>query len=386
VPKWAVHVDVLKLGLVSLLTDISSEMIFSIFALFFTLIAGGSAALLGVIEGFADFASCSLDLVAGWSADRTGKRKPLTVAGYGFSTIAKTIPLMAATVAGLGAFRVIERLGKSLRGPPRDAWLASVTRADNRGYAFGVHKALDKTGAILGPLCAYGLLAWLGDGAATYRVILWASLLPAVLAVLLLLRVRDVPATARRTESVVASWRALSSGFKRYLTVTGIFSLAYFSFGFLLLRAHDFGYGVKDIVLLYALINLSFVVCAPVVGRLGDRFGRSSILLSGYGLFALLCVGFAVATTKWQLIPLFIAYGLFYAIDEAQTRAFITDLEPDRRASAIGVHNFVTGLIYLPASLGAGVLWLLSPSIVFLSAAILAIAAAAALLWLRPAR
>jgi MFS family permease len=235
-------------------------------------------------------------------------------------------------------------------------------------------------------LCAYGLLAWLGDGAATYRVILWASLLPAVLAVLLLLRVRDVPNTERRTESFLACWRALSSGYKRYLTVAGIFSLAYFSFGFLLLRAHDIGYGVKDIVLLYALINLSSVVCAPVVGRLSDRLGRSSIIFCGYGVFALLCIGFAVATTKWQLVPLFIAYGLFYAIDEAQTKAFIADLEPDRRASAIGVHNFVTGLIYVPASLGAGLLWLLSPGMVFLSAATLAIAAAVALLWLRPAR
>jgi MFS family permease len=383
-PRWGVHVDVLKLGLVSLLTDLSSEMIFAIFALFFTVIAGGSVALLGVIEGLADFASCSLDYIAGWSADRSGRRKPLTALGYGFSTAAKVLPLIASTVAGLGAFRVIERLGKSLRGPPRDAWLAAIAHRDVRGYSFGVHKALDKSGAILGPLCVYGLLTCLGDGAATYRVILWAALLPAVLAVILLLRVRDAPALERRTESLRQCWRALSGNFRRFLAAAGIFSLAYFSFGFLLVRAHDIGFSVKDSVLLYALINLSCVVCAPAVGRIGDRIGRRRIILSGYLLYSLLCVGFAMATRQWQLVLLFIVYGLFYAIDEAQTKAFIADIEPDRRASAIGVYNFVMGLIYVPASLGAGALWLLGPASVFLAAAALALLAAAALLWLHP--
>ena len=172
-----------KLGLVSFLTDLSSEMIFSVFAIFFTSVAGASAALLGLVEGLADLSASSLNYYAGWLSDRSGKRKVFTLAGYGFSTLAKVILLVSSSITGLTVFRVIERLGKGFRGPPRDAWLASVADKANRGYAFGVHKALDKSGAVLGPLIAYGLLRWLGDGADTYRILFWVALVPAVLAV-----------------------------------------------------------------------------------------------------------------------------------------------------------------------------------------------------------
>ena len=154
-PAFGVHPDVFKLGLVSFLTDLSSEMIFSVFAVFFTTVAGATAALLGLVEGLADLAAASLNYLSGWLSDRTGKRKILTFAGYGFSTLAKLILLISSTVTGLGLFRVIERLGKSFRGPPRDAWLSTVAEQGNRGYAFGLHKAMDKTGAVLGPLIAY---------------------------------------------------------------------------------------------------------------------------------------------------------------------------------------------------------------------------------------
>jgi MFS family permease len=152
--KWGVPVDVLKLGLVSLLTDLSSEMIFSVFAIFFTTVAGASAALLGLIEGLADVSASSLDYLAGWASDRLGRRKVFALAGYGFSTLAKGLLLVSSSIAGLGTFRVLERLGKSFRGPPRDAWLAAVADPATRGYVFGVHKALDKSGAVLGPFLA----------------------------------------------------------------------------------------------------------------------------------------------------------------------------------------------------------------------------------------
>ena len=380
----AVHPDVIKLGLVSLLTDLSSEMIFSVFAIFFTTIAGASAALLGLVEGFADFSACSLNYLAGWLSDRSGKRKVFALAGYGFSTLAKVILLVSSSVAGLAAFRVVERLGKGFRGPPRDAWLSAVADKANRGYSFGVHKALDKTGAILGPLFAYGLLSWLGDAAATYRLLFWIALVPAVLSVFVLGTVKDQPATQRRRENILDTWKTLSPGFKRYLIVAGIFSLAYFSFGFLLLRAQSVGFSIKQTVLLYALFNIAFVAVAPAVGRLGDRIGRARIILLSYLIYLLMCIGFAFADAQWQVVVLFAAYGVFYAIDEAQSKAFIADIEPDRRASAIGVYNFVTGLIYLPASLIAGALWLLHPASAFFVAGGFAFLAIAALLALRP--
>lgn len=154
--RQRLHPDVLKLGLVSFLTDISSEMIFSVFAIFFASVAGASSALLGLIEGLADFSASSLNYLAlaGWLSDRSGRRKWFALAGYCSSTLAKLILLMPSSIVGLSTFRVIERLGKGFRGQPRDAWLSSIAEKGARGYAFGVHKALDKSGAVLGPLVA----------------------------------------------------------------------------------------------------------------------------------------------------------------------------------------------------------------------------------------
>jgi MFS family permease len=384
--RFGVHPDVLKLGLVSFLTDLSSEMIFSVFAIFFTTVAGASAALLGLVEGLADLSASSLNYYAGWLSDRTGKRKIFALAGYGFSTLAKVILLFSNSIAGLTVFRVIERLGKGFRGPPRDAWLSAVADKSSRGYAFGVHKALDKSGAVLGPLVAYGLLSWLGDGASTYQILFWVAMVPAVLGVIALSLVKDQPAPQRLRENMLQTWQSLSPGFKRYLISAGIFSLAYFSFGFLMLRAHNVGFSVKDTVLLYAMFNIACVIAAPLIGKLSDRVGRPKMIMLGYATYLVMSLGFAFASTQWAIVVLFILYGVFYAIDEAQNKAFIADLETERRASAIGLYNFLTGAVYLPASLIAGALWLLNPASAFLLAAGLALAALVVFALMRPDR
>jgi len=384
--RLGVHPDVLRLGVVSFLTDLSSEIIFSVFAVFFTAVAGASAALLGVVEGLADLSASSLNYLSGWLSDRSGRRKAFTLAGYGFSTLAKVLLLLGTSAAGLGLFRVVERLGKGFRGPPRDAWLAAVAHEGGRGYSFGLHKALDKSGAVLGPVLAYLLLDRLGDGIATFRLLFWVALVPAALAVVVLALAEDRPATGHRRESMFETWQTLGPGFKRYLLSAGIFSLAYFSFSFLLLRAYSVGFAVKDIVLLYALFNIACVIAAPPIGRLSDRIGRRRMIQLGYLLYLLMCAGFALAATQAQIIALFIVFGVFYAIDEAQSKAFIADLERDRRASAIGIYNFVTGLLYLPASLMAGALWTLHPAGVFALAAALAGAALLVFMRLRPGR
>jgi MFS family permease len=385
--NWlGVHPDVLKLGLVSFLTDISSEMIFSVFAVFFTTIAGASSALLGLVEGFADFSASSLDYVAGWLSDKTGKRKAFAVAGYGFSTVAKIILLFANSVAALSLFRVIERLGKSVRSAPRDAWLSTMAATEVRGYSFGVHKALDKAGAVIGPLIAFGLLSWLGEKASSFRTLFWVALIPAVLSVFVLGLIKDRPGVQHERESIFMAWKTLSRGFKRYLVAAGIFSLAYFSFGFLLLRANKIGFSVKDVVLLYALFNVSFVIAAPLIGKLGDLVGRTRIVVLSYLIYLVMSVGFAFATAKWQIILLFVIYGIFFSIDDAQSKAFIADVERERRATAMGVYNFVTGVIYLPASLIAGALWVVNPSAVFILAAFISLAAIATFVSLRPAQ
>lgn len=382
--KPKLHPDIFKLGWVSFLTDLSSEMIFSVFAVFFTTVAGASAALLGLIEGLADLSASSLNYIAGRLSDRGGKRKAFVMAGYGFSTLAKTILLISSSVVGLGLFRVIERLGKGFRGPPRDAWLSAIAPQKTRGYAFGVHKAMDKAGAVLGPLVAYALLSWLGESPEAYRTLFWVACVPAVLSIVVLAFVKDQPGESQARESITQNWHLLNAGFKRFLIPAGIFALAYFSLGFLLLKAHDVGFSATQVVLLYALFNATCVIAAPLAGMLGDRLGRSRIVLLGYAVYGAINLGLVFASSRWEIIVAFAFYGVFYAIEDSQSKALIADLEQDRRATAIGVYNGVTGMLYLPASLIAGALWTVAPALAFGLAAALSMVAIAALVWLRP--
>jgi len=379
-----IHPDVIKLGFVSFLTDISSEAIFSVFSIFFTVIVGAPASLLGLIEGFSDFSASSLDYFAGWLSDRYGKRKSLSLIGYGFSTLAKVMLLLSASIATLASFRIVERLGKSFRGPPRDAWLADVAEESNRGYAFGLHKAMDKTGAILGPFVAYFLLLKLGQSMSTFHIIFLVSIIAAVISVIVLASMKGRPGTPHERENIFKAWGTLSPNFKSFLIPASIFSLAYFSFGFLLLRAYTLDFTIKDVVLLYALFNISFVIIAIPVGKLGDLIGRKYIVTLGYIVYIAMSLGFVFAKTKWEVIILFLLFGIFYSIDEAQSKAFISDIEKDRRATAIGMYNFVTGIVYLPASIIAGLLWVSNPTYAFMFAAITAFIAMCTFIFLKP--
>lgn len=379
-----VHPDVWKLGAVSFLTDVSSEAIFSVFSIFFTVIAGASAALLGLVEGVADFSASSLDYLSGWLADKSGKRKPLAILGYGFSTLAKMTLLIANSITALALFRIIERLGKSFRGPPRDAWLSAVADKSVRGYSFGVHKALDKAGAVLGPLLAYVVLSRLGQNLHAFRVIFVTALITAAAAVVVLSLMKERPGEPHKRENIFKALKTLNPGFKFYLIAAGIFSLAYFSFGFLLLRAYALGFAIKDVVLLYALFNVAFVTVAAPIGKLGDIISRKYIIILGYLVYIIMSLGFIFATRKWEVVLLFILFGIFYSIDEAQSKAFIADIEKDRRATAIGLYNFITGLIYLPASIIAGALWKLHPTYAFGFAAITTVIALGVFMVLQP--
>jgi MFS family permease len=384
-PQPKLNPEVIKLGLVSFLTDFSSEAIFSVFAVFFTTVAGASSALLGLIEGLADFSASSLNYLAGRVSDHSGKRKIFALAGYGFSTLAKIILLVSTSIVGLSAFRVIERLGKGFRGPPRDAWLSALADPASRGYSFGVHKAMDKAGAVIGPLVAYGMLRWWGETPSAYRSLFWVALIPAVLAVVVMALMTDHPGKPREHESVAANWQALSPGFKRFLMPAGVFALAYYSLGFLMLKAHEVGFSLTDTVLLYAMFNAVCVVAAPLVGMFGDATGRSRVVLLGYGLYGAINLALLWATQGWQVIALFALYGVFYAVEDSQSKAFIADLEPERRATAVGAYNAVTGGLYLPASLVAGALWTIDPRWAFGLAALLSVVAMVLFVWRRPA-
>ncbi len=223
----------------------------------------------------------------------------------------------------------------------------------------------------------------MGESASTYATLFLVAFVPAVLGVVMLTRVTDRPGDVHERESLRQNWQHLAPGFKRFLWPSGVFALAYFSLGFILLKAHDAGFGMTQVVLLYALFNTTCVVAAPLVGLLGDRVGRRRIVLLGYALYAGIDLWLVVASSRWEIVAVFAVYGFFYAIDESQSKAFITDLEPERRATAVGVYNFVTGVLYLPASLVAGMLWAVSPDTAFAVSAALSVAAMAIFLLMR---
>lgn len=357
---FGVPIPVFWLGLVSFLTDISSEMIFSVLSVFLTIVLGASNAILGLMEGLADFAASSLDYLSGYFSDRSGKRKIFALIGYAFSTLAKILLVFAVTVQAVITFRVVERLGKSIRGAPRDALIASIADRGKLGYVFGFHKTLDKAGAILGPLLAYAILTMLGENLETFQLIFWIALFPALLAVIILaVSVKDPPRVAPRLRpGLFSTWHLLEKDFRHYLKVAGLFSLSYFSFAFLLIRGYEVGFTLTDVPLLYALFNVTFILVSIPVGKLGDRIGRHKIIALEYLLYALICLGLMLLDGKIAVAVLILLYGVFYAIDEGHSKAYISGLtSEEHRASALGLYNFVTGLIYIPASIVTGLLW-----------------------------
>ncbi|MFH0961576.1 MAG: MFS transporter [archaeon] len=372
---FGVPLEIIILGIVSFLTDISSEMIFSVFSVFFTVILGASQALLGLVEGLSDFAASSLDFVSGYLSDKTGKRKPFAVFGYGFSTAAKSIILFLPTVFGAALFRVVERLGKSIRGAPRDALISTISSEGKTGASFGIHKMLDKAGAILGPFVAYLILKSLGETPSAFRFLFAVALVPAILSVLVLvLFVKDRKPRKRAIRAnPFQILGTLSGDLKRYLLSSAVFSLSYFSFSFLLLKAYLVGFSASEVVLLYATFNVSFFLFAVPLGKLGDKIGRKYLVAGEYVLYSAISIGFLLANSRETIIILFLLFGIFYTLDEAQSKAYISDTSAkETRASAIGLYSFVTGLVYLPASAIAGLLWKYSgPSAAFAFAAVI---------------
>ena len=382
-----VPAQVLWLGLVSFLTDVSSEAIFAVLPIFLVTVLGASTVTLGLMEGLADFAASSLDLASGYLADRTGRRKRLTVVGYGFSSASKLLLVAAVTVPQVIVFRIVERLGKSIRGAPRDALLAGSAPAAHRGFAFGIHKALDKAGAVVGPLLAFALLAALGQSRSSFHRLFLLALIPAFGAVaVLVLSVREVAGQGEGRRPVGEVLREARAPYRRYLFAVALFSLGYSSFAFLLLKANAVGFSTQQVALLYALYNGSFALGSAPLGRLGDRLGRRTIIALSYVFYAATMVGLAFAQSKGVVVACFLLYGCFYAIDEGQTRAFIADLVPSgARATAIGLYGLVTGVMYLPASLVAGALWKRGGAELALGfAGAVAVLALALLLALRP--
>jgi MFS family permease len=346
---------VLRLGFVSLLADISGDMLYPITPVFLTTALGASMASIGLVEGCAEATASLLKLFSGAWSDRTGARKIFFVWGYAVAAISKPLIGLSHFWPEVLFARSLDRLGKGLRASPRDALLSDTVSEASRGRVFGWHRAMDSTGAALGPLLA---IAYLKAYANNLRPIFFIALVPGVLATALALTVREQRAAPRPRRALLPKWGETPSAFRRYLAVWGLFSLANSSDVFLLLRASRAGFDLVGTVLLYCVYNCLYAVLSPYLGGLSDRFGRRTVLAGGLLAFAAVYAGFAFADARWEFWALFAVYGVYMAATDGAGKALAVDLMPrDRKATALGAFGMVSGLCALFASFVAGALW-----------------------------
>ena len=360
--KLSVGVNVILLGVVSFITDTSSEMAMPVLPMFIQALApAGIAALaVGLVGGLGGLVANVLKVLSGYWSDRLGVRKPLVASGYLSSAVAKLFIPFSTTWHHVLVLKPVERVGKGLRTAPRDALIAESAPEEIRGKAFGLHRALDTSGAILGSTLAL-LLTLMGVG---IREILVISAVVAFLALPPLYFVREVRSKPRRS-GFIAGFGELSPAFRRYVLVASVFALADFTYMLFILRAREALVGVVPKVwvnaipiLLYVLFNVSYALLSIPSGVLSDKIGRRRVLTVGYLIFALTCLGFTLGCAVPLLVALFILYGVSKAFVDGTQRAYASDLAPpDLKGMALGTFHTVTGFATLLAGVIAGALW-----------------------------
>ena len=375
---FGLHRNILFLGLVSLFTDLSSEMIYPLLPVFLTSVLGTSTIFVGLVEGIAEATASFLKLLSGWVSDRWKKRKSLVVLGYTLSTL--TRPLVGVATIGWHVLliRFLDRVGKGIRTSPRDALIADSTPESEHGKAFGFQRALDHAGAVIGPLVAFTLLTFFTQ---QYRTLFLLAYIPGMMALGFLIfgvgekKVFPAPLSSPPIQFTL---RPFDRRFKIFLLAIILFSLGNSSDAFLILRAKDAGISVPLLPILWMALHISKSLSATPGGILSDRYGRKKMILTGWALYGGVYFGFASAQTSEMVWILFVIYGLFYGLTEGGERALVADLVPlHLRGTAYGIYHFSIGLSALPASLLMGYLWeTFSPEAAFRFGAILALAAA----------
>jgi MFS family permease len=377
----AVPLSVWALGLVSMLMDVSSEMVHSLLPVFLVTGLGASVALVGLIEGVAEATASITKVFSGWLSDRLGNRKWLAVAGYGLAALTKPLfPFAYSPLTVFGA-RFADRIGKGLRGAPRDALIADLVPPGSRGAAFGLRQSLDTIGAFAGPLVAIGLMVLLaGD---IRGVFAWA-VVPAMLAVALLIFGVKEPERTRPRGSVeapvkLAEVRALGPVLWGVMALGVVFTLARFSEAFLVLRASDVGLAAMLVPLVMVVMNVVYALVAAPVGSLSDTIGRKGLLAAGLVVLVAADLVLALVGTIWGVLAGVALWGLHMGLTQGLLAAMVADTAPPRlRGTAFGLFNLVTGVALLAASVIAGWLWSASgPTATFLTGGGLALAALA---------
>ncbi len=387
--------NVLALSLVSLLNDTSSEIIYPLLPAFLALTLGASPFAIGLIEGFAESVSSILKLFSGYLSDRLDTRKWPVFFGYSLAAVTRPVLAFVTSWPQVLIVRVTDRVGKGIRGAPRDALLASSVHKSERGFAFGFNRAADNLGAVLGPMIAYLLLTIIASRqddptAAEYqRVFLFASIPVIVGLAVVFFLVRDEKSENNGidAEPVKLTLRGFDGNFKRLLIVIAFFTLSNSTDAFLLLRAQQSGIHPAYLPLLWMVLHLSKVGSSLVGGDLSDRFGRKKLIVAGWIIYALVYCGFAFVSTPWQAWSLFIIYGTYFGLTEGVEKALVADLVGEnRRGTAYGLYNLAIGITVFPASLLFGLAWTeLGASTAFLlSSAVSVVAAVAMMLLIDP--
>jgi len=347
---------VILLGLTSFFTDISSEMVYPLIPLFLVSRLGASPAIVGLIEGLAESLASLLKVFSGYYSDRMRKRKPLAVFGYVSSGLSKLILLGASSWGWVLIARVGDRFGKGIRTAPRDALIAESADRNQQGAAFGLHRALDTMGAVVGIAFAYYLFShYQGD----YARVFLLALIPAALGIGTLLMVRE-PKEKRlqNRPQIVVQWRQLDGRLKHFLLITLVFTLGNSSNQFLLLRVQNLGFATGTVLLLYLVYNIVYGFSAYPVGRLADLFGAKRLLVTGYAVYGLVYILFARAGSLGTLYGLFALYGLHSGLTEGVQKSFVSQLAPaEAKGTFMGLHATLVGIGLFPASLLAGLLW-----------------------------
>jgi len=348
------------LGLVSLFMDVSSELIHSLLPVFMVTSLGATALMVGVVEGVAEATALIVKVFSGTISDWLGKRKGLTVLGYGLGAISKPVFALAVTVHWVFAARFLDRIGKGIRGAPRDALIADLTPPEIRGAAYGLRQSLDTVGAFVGPLLAIGLMIlWAGD----FRAVFWFSVIPAVLAVLILVfGVREPQAgrSAARPTSPVHwhSLREFSGAYWWVVVAGGIFTLARFSEAFLILRAQQLGLADTFAPLVLVIMNVVYAASAYPMGRLADRMSHGKLLAAGLAVLVLADIVLAQAQGLAAVMAGVVLWGLHMGMTQGLLSAMVAGAAPAQlRGTAFGFFNLVSGVAMLIASVLAGLLW-----------------------------
>jgi MFS family permease len=355
--------NVWAVSLTSFLMDISSEMVINIIPLFLFNVLGVRTNIIGIIEGVAEATASVLKVFSGWLSDKLRGRKWIAVVGYGLSALAKPFFYFANTWGMVAGVRWADRVGKGIRTAPRDALVADSIEPNQRGLAFGFHRAADTGGAMLGLLIA-ALVVWLAQstnlqlGENTFRTVVLISLVPAILAVLSLAVIAKEVKIKAEAEAPKITLKRLGKPFLIFLLIVGLFDLGNSSDAFLVLRAQERGVSVLGILLMLAVFNLIYATVSTPAGSLSDRVGRRKLIIGGWLVYGLIYFGFALAQQPWHVWVLYAAYGLYYGLVFGTAKAMVADLvAPELRGTAYGTYNAILGIIDLPASLIAGILW-----------------------------